>query len=107
MEKIQDLERSVIVLVEWIPGEFDGWAKIKGAYNVVTGEVMDAGLSPDAVEALQGMSARGTTAGTTTPRGRFTRSYLDDFAKAGVYDRELGTRLRPANRGGAEHREAP
>src|SRR4051794_30432755 len=40
MEKLQHLETSVVVLVEWIPGEMEAWAKVNGAYNVVTGKMM-------------------------------------------------------------------
>lgn len=89
MEKIQHLERSVVVLVEWISGELDGWARIKGAYNVVTGEVMDAGNSPEAVKALEGVVHEGYNGWHSATALRLTRSYLDDLAQAGVYDREL------------------
>src|SRR5664280_798773 len=40
MEKVQHLEHSVVVLVEWLSGEFDAWAQVVGAYNVVIGQVM-------------------------------------------------------------------
>jgi len=52
MEKLQRLKKSVVVLVEWIPSEMEGWAKLNAAYNVVTEEVMDAGFSEEAIEAL-------------------------------------------------------
>jgi hypothetical protein len=51
MEKVQHLEHSTVVLVEWIPGEFDAWARVVGAYNVVTGQVMNADLSAESSEA--------------------------------------------------------
>ncbi|MEU4776465.1 hypothetical protein [Micromonospora sp. NPDC023633] len=52
MEKVQRLEKSAVALVEWSPGEFDAWAKLRGAYNAVTRQVMDSGLRPEAIKAL-------------------------------------------------------
>ncbi len=89
MEKIQHLEKSVMVLVEWIPGEFEAWAKVVGAYNVVTSEVMDAGLDAEALKALKSIVYEGYNGWTKTTDVQLTRRYLDDLAKAGTYDREL------------------
>ncbi len=89
MEKIQHLEESVVVLVEWIPGEFDAWAKLIGAYNVVTGEVMDAGLSAEALRALEGIQYEGYNGWTKDTDELMTRNFLGDLSKAGAYDREL------------------
>ena len=89
MEKVQHLEESVVVLVEWIPGEFDPWAKLVGAYNVATREVTDAGLSPDALEALESIVYEGYNGWTKSADVQLTRRFLDDLAKAGAYDREL------------------
>jgi hypothetical protein len=89
MEKVQHLKESVVVLVEWIPGEFDAWAKLVGAYNVATSEVMDAGLSPDALEALESIVYEGYNGWTKSTDVQLTRRFLDDLAKAGAYDREL------------------
>ncbi len=89
MEKIQHLEKSVVVLVEWIPGEFNAWAKLVGAYNVTTGDVMDAGLSPDALKALESIVDEGYNGWTKATDVRLTRRFLDDLTKTGTYDREL------------------
>jgi len=89
MEKIQHLEKSVVVLVEWIPGEFDAWAKLRGAFNAVTTKVMDAGLTADALTALERIVFEGYNGWTKATDVRLTRAFLDDFAKAGAYDREL------------------
>lgn len=89
MEKVQHLERSVVVLVEWIPGEFDAWARLRGAYNVVADEVMDAGLSDDAIRALDSIAREGYKGWHDDTAERVTRSFLDDLAKADVYDRDL------------------
>lgn len=89
MEKVQHLEKSVIVLVEWIPREFEAWAKLHGAYNVVTGEVMDAGLSTEALGILEGIVREGYNGWSKSIDERITRGLLDDLAKAGAFDREL------------------
>lgn len=89
MEKVQHLARSVVVLVEWIPGEFDAWAKLRGAYNVVTGEVMDAGLSEDAAKALEGIVDAGYNGWHDDFAERVTGRLIDDLAEAGLYDRDL------------------
>ncbi len=89
MEKAQHLEKSVVVLVEWIPGEFEGWAKLNRAYNVVTDEIMDAGLSPEAVEVLEGLVFEGYKGWTDSISTRMVTSYLRELADAGAYDRDI------------------
>ena len=89
MEKIQHHEESVLVLVEWIPGEFDAWARLHKAYNVVTGEVMDAGLSAETLKALEGIVYAGYKGWHDAIAERMTLSFLEDLAKAGAYNREL------------------
>jgi hypothetical protein len=89
MEKAQQPKRSVMVLVEWIPGEFDAWARLHGAYNVVADEVMNAGLSDEAIRALDSILREGHKGWHDDIAGQMTRSILDDLAKAGVYDRHL------------------
>lgn len=102
MEKTQHLGQSVIVLVEWIPGDFDAWAKLHGAYNVVTGEVMDAGLSEEASKALESIVYKGYNGWSRSTDAQFTLSFLDDLDKAGAYDRELV--LAYARQTKSEHR---
>ncbi len=89
MEKVQRLEKSVVVLVEWIPGEFDAWAKLRGAYNAVTRQVMDFGLRPEAIKALEGIVYEGYNGWHDDIAARMTRSHLEDLTNAGAYDREL------------------
>ncbi|MFI6259359.1 hypothetical protein ACIBCL_25090 [Micromonospora zamorensis] len=89
MEKIQRLDRSVVVLVEWIPSEFDAWARLRGAYNVVTGEVMDAGLSAEISKVLEGIVSEGYNGWTKGTDELVTLSFLKDLAAGGAYDREL------------------
>ncbi|PSK64835.1 hypothetical protein B0E53_03209 [Micromonospora sp. MH33] len=89
MEKIQLQKRSVVVLVEWIPGEFDRWARLHSAYNAVTGEVMDAGLNAEVSKTLQGIVYEGYNAWTKSTDEVMTLSFLKDLAASGAYDREL------------------
>lgn len=89
MEKVQQLEQSVVVLVEWIPREFDAWAKLHAAFNVGTGEVMDAGLSPEASKALEGIVYEGYNGWTGRTDELMTLGCLKDLAASRTYDREL------------------
>lgn len=89
MEKLHHLENSTVVLVEWIPGEMESWAKVTGAYNVVTGEVMDAALSAEAQRALGGIVDQGYKGWTDDVSARMVRGYLRDLQAAGAYDRAL------------------
>ena len=50
--EVKRFEKSAIVLVEWPTESYEGWAKLVGAYNVVTGEVMASGLSEAGMQAL-------------------------------------------------------
>lgn len=86
MEKLHHLENSVVVLVEWIPSEMEWWAKLNRAHNIVTGEVMEAGLSDEATEILEGIVDEGYNGWTDNISERMVRSSLDDLA---VYDRDL------------------
>lgn len=89
MEKLQHLTKSVVVLVECIPGEMEAWAKLRGAYNVVTGEAMDANLNADAKKALDAVVSEGYKGWTDDISARMVRRYLEELLQAGGYDREL------------------
>lgn len=89
MEKLHHLEKSVVVLVEWIPGEMAAWARLHEAYDVVTDEVMELGLDEEAIELLGGIVAEGYNGWTKSTDIRMTKSYLEDLSKAGAYDRNL------------------
>ncbi|MER7609746.1 hypothetical protein [Nocardioides sp. NPDC127503] len=89
MEKLHHLEKSVIVLVEWVPGEMEPWAKVTGAYNVATGEVMDAALSAEAQKALEGIVYEGYKGWSDDISARVVRGHLEDLQAAGAYDRSL------------------
>lgn len=89
MEKIQHLEKSVVVLVEWIPGEMEAWAKLKQAYNIVTDEVMGIDLSAEAVEVLERIVFEGYKRWTDSISERMVRSFVDDLIELGAYNRDL------------------
>lgn len=89
MEKLHHLENSVVVLVEWIPGEMEWWAKLNQAYNLVTGEVMDAGLSEETIEILDAIVQEGYKGWTDSISERMVRRSLDDLAAMNAYDRDL------------------
>lgn len=55
MQKLDVDQARAVVLIEPASTRFEAWAKLVGAYNVVTREVMDAGLNDDAHEALAGI----------------------------------------------------
>ncbi|MCG8150677.1 hypothetical protein GUY44_09315 [Pimelobacter simplex] len=89
MEKLHHLKKSVVVLVEWIPGEMEAWAKLNQAYNVVTGEVMDVALSDQATQILESIVREGYKGWTDSISEPMVRSWLDDLAALGEYDRDL------------------
>lgn len=89
MEKLHHLEKSVIVLVEWVPGEMEPWAKVTGAYNVATGEVMATGLSTEAQKALEGIVDEGYKGWSDGISARIVHGYLKDLQAAGFYHRDL------------------
>lgn len=89
MEKLHHLESSTIVLVEWIPGEMAAWARLNEAYNVVTGEVMRAGLTDEALAALAGIVDEGYKGWTDDISERIVGGYLKDLVALGEYDRDL------------------
>lgn len=89
MEKLHHLEKSVVVLVEWVSGQMAAWAKINDAYNILTGEVMESGLDEETTELLDGIVTEGYNGWTKSIDIKLTKSYLEDLSKAGAYDRDL------------------
>lgn len=89
MSKISHLDRSVVVLVEWATESFAGWAKLVGAYNVVTGSVMDAGLSEEGHEALRAIVSAGYKGWHDSIAVRQATQQLAELAELGQYDREV------------------
>lgn len=89
MDKAQALPKSIIVLVEWPTTRFKGWAKLVGAYNVVTHSVMNSGMSEAAEKSLKDIVWEGYNGWHDDIARRLTLKRLADLADLGSYDREL------------------
>jgi hypothetical protein len=89
MDKVRGLEKSAIILVEWPTESYAGWAKLVGAYNVVTGEVMESGLSEAGMKALEGIAFEGYKGWHDDIAIRLTRARLEELRELREYDREL------------------
>lgn len=88
MQKL-DGRKAIVVLVEWPGTRFDAWAKLVGAYNVVTQEVMDAGLNEEAKKALDGIVWEGYNGWSKETDRILTLSWLRKLDAAGGYDRDI------------------
>lgn len=89
MDKIHHLEKSIVVLVEWPTENFEAWAKLVGAYNVVTREVMSANLSDDAIKTLEGIVWEGYNGWDDSTAEILTTSRLRELDALGQYDRDI------------------
>ena len=89
LEKIQHLEASVIVMLEWATDPQLGWARLHDAYNAVTGEVMHSGLTDDNRETLDRIVFEGYKGWHDDIAERMTLSWLEDLDQAAAYHREL------------------
>lgn len=78
-----------MILIEPASIRFEAWAKLVGASNVVTGEVMDAGLNHDAREALQGIAWEGCNGWNDEITNTLTLSRLWQLKESGCYDRNI------------------
>lgn len=54
MQKVYG-RKNIVVLVEWPSERFEAWAKLVGAYKVVTREAPSTNLNSAAVKALKGV----------------------------------------------------
>lgn len=99
MDKIHHLEKSIVVLVEWPTENFEAWAKLVGAYNVVTREVMSANLSDDAVKALEGVVWEGYNGWHDSTAEILTTSRLKELDALGEYDRAIVIEYASHHRG--------
>lgn len=99
MDKIHHLEKSVVVLVEWPTENFEAWAKLVGAYNVVTGEVMSADLSAAGMKALEGVVWEGYNGWHDSTAEILTTARLKELADLGEYDRAIVIEYASQHRG--------
>lgn len=89
MAKVHPLEKSVVVLVEDPSEQFEAWGRLMGAYNVVTRQVMDAGLSEAGTKALEGVVWEGYNGWHDDIASTMTISHLKDLVACDGYDREI------------------
>lgn len=88
MQKVYD-RKNFVVLVEWPSERFEAWAKLVGAYNVVTREVMSANLNNEAVKALEGVVGEGYNGWHDETARILTLARLRELDQAGGYDRDI------------------
>lgn len=89
MRKVTRLEKSIIIVVEWPTESYEGWARLVGAYNVVTGAVMSSGLTDAGRTELDHILFEGYKGWHDNIAERITISHLRNLAAIGQYDREV------------------
>lgn len=89
MAKTYHLQQSVIVLAEWSTPRFTGWARLHGAYNALTGEVMNAGLSDAGKELLRDVVDEGYNGWHDDIAHRMTTRHLEQLDTIGEYKRSV------------------
>jgi len=89
MAKTYNLERSVIVLTAWATPRFVGWAKLHGALNVLTGMVMESGLTATGWELLRDIVDDGYNGWHDDIAHRMTTHHLEQLAAADEYNRSV------------------
>ena len=89
MEKISQLASSIVVLVEAPTEDHSGWARLHGAYNVSTGEVIAADLDDAAEKLLAAIVFEGYNGWNDDIAERITLAKLTTLREAGQYDRAL------------------
>lgn len=89
MQKVVTQEATVVVLVEPAPTSFDAWAKLVGAYNVVTGVVMDAALTDASRKALHDIVDEGYNGWHDEIADTMTLDHLHKLDEEGAYDRAV------------------
>lgn len=99
MDKVHHLEKSVVILVEWPTENYEAWAKLVGAYNVVTGEAMTAGLSEAGMKALEGIVWEGYNGWHDSIAETLTTAHVKELAALGEYDRAIVVEYASQHRG--------
>lgn len=99
MDKAYHLPKSVLVLAEWPTEDFSAWARLVGAYNVVTQTSMDAGLDEVGRKALEGVMFEGYKGWHDDIASRMTKSHLAELNDVGQYDRNIVLQYARQQRG--------
>lgn len=89
MAKVHNLKKSVVILVEDPSEKFEAWARLVGAYNVVTRKVMTAGLTEAGTKALEGVVWEGYNGWHDQIAETMTFSNLTELAGSDGYDRAI------------------
>ncbi len=99
MDKVHHLEKSVVILVEWPTENHSAWAKLVGAYNVATREVMKSGLTEAGMKALEGVVWEGYNGWHDDIAATMTTVRLKELAESDDYDRDIVTAYASKHRG--------
>lgn len=89
MQKLDVDKARAVVLIEPASTRFEAWAKLVGAFNVVTRKATDAGLTDGAREALAGVVWEGYNGWHDQIAETLTLSRLRELKEAGGYNREI------------------
>jgi hypothetical protein len=89
MNKVTRLKKSIVIVVEWPTESYRGWARLVGAYNVVTGAVMSTNLTDAGRKELEGILFEGYKGWHDNIAERMTISRLQKLTALGQYDRDV------------------
>lgn len=81
--------KSIVIMVEDPSERFEAWARLVGAYNVLTRKVMSAGLSEAGTKALDCVVSEGYNGWHDSIAEMMTTKHLKDLAELGEYDRAI------------------
>ena len=89
MAKAHHLSKSIVIMVEDPSERFEAWARLVGAYNVLTRKVMSAGLTDAGAKALDGVVWEGYNGWHDSIAEMMTSKHLKDLVELGEYDRAI------------------
>ncbi|WP_205781386.1 hypothetical protein [Planctomonas deserti] len=89
MAKVHHLSESIVIMVEDPSERFEAWARLVGAYNVLTRKVMSSGLSEAGTKALDGVVWEGYNGWHDSIAETMTIKHLRDLAESDGYDRAI------------------
>lgn len=89
MSKVAGLEKSIVIVVEWPTESYEGWARLVGAFNVVTGTVMSTSLTDAGRKELEGILFEGYKGWHDNIAERMTISHLRKLSALGEYERDV------------------
>lgn len=101
MTKVHRAAQSTVIMVEDPSERFDAWARLVGAYNVVTRQVMIAGLTEAGARALNGVVWEGHNGWHDSIAETMTIKNLRDLADSDGCDRAIV--LEYASQSKSEH----